>query len=163
MNLSYIFSFFPECLFIQEHCPGEEKWRRVWGAMRIFPASGKLVQHEQVWEYQRFGFLFFSGRQGAEEELLSPCSPYVCLWVWWKFDSRYENFPALFPCKVLILTVWHFQPLCWKNLYALNAKRMQTVMQRLIHLIPFFFFSSHARSLIWWNSAHSVQETVCIF
>lgn len=67
--------------------------------------------------------------------------------------------------KVLILMVWHFQPFCWKNLYALNAKRMKTVMQRLIHLIPFFFFShfSHARSLIWWNSAHSVQETVCIF
>lgn len=42
--------------------------------------------------------------------------------------------------KVLILMVWHFQPFCWKNLYALNAKRMKTVMQRLIHLIPFFFF-----------------------
>lgn len=83
--------------------------------------------------------VFFSGRQGAEEELLSPRPPYVRLWVWWKFDSEYENFPGLFPCKVLISTAWHFQPLCWKNLYALNAKRMKTVMQRLIHLIPFFF------------------------
>lgn len=83
--------------------------------------------------------VFFSGRQGAEEELLSPRPPYVRLWVWWKFDSEYENFPGLFPCKALISTAWHFQPLCWRNLYALNAKRMKTVMQRLIHLIPFFF------------------------